>query len=151
MSTRGQKPQPTQMRVIRGNPGKRAMPKNEAKSDIHSGRCPPGLSKEARRHWRKVSKQLIDSKLMTKLDEDALVLYCEAYARWSNANKEIEKYGMVVNSPSGYPIQSPFLAISNKAFEQMKAILVEFGMTPSSRTRVSPVSDGGSGGGWSDL
>lgn len=33
-------------------------------------------------------------------------------------------------------MQSPFLAIANKAFEQMRAMLVEFGMTPSSRSRV---------------
>lgn len=45
------------------------------------------------------------------------------------------KYGTVVKSPSGYPIQSPYLAIANKAHEQMTKLLAEFGMTPSSRSR----------------
>ena len=34
------------------------------------------------------------------------------------------------------PMQSPYLAIANKAMEQMRAMLTEFGMSPSSRTRV---------------
>ncbi|MFP3569823.1 P27 family phage terminase small subunit [Paraburkholderia sp. SIMBA_030] len=34
---------------------------------------------------------------------------------------------------SRHPIQSPYLAIANKAHEQMAHMLAEFGMTPSSR------------------
>jgi phage terminase small subunit len=33
-------------------------------------------------------------------------------------------------------MQSPYLAVANKAMEQMRALLAEFGMSPSSRTRV---------------
>ena len=32
---------------------------------------------------------------------------------------------------SAYPMQNPYLAIANTAIKQMKAFLVEFGMTPS--------------------
>ncbi len=45
-------------------------------------------------------------------------------------------YGVMVKSPNGFPMQSPFLAVANKAMEQMRALLAEFGMSPSSRTRV---------------
>jgi hypothetical protein len=34
---------------------------------------------------------------------------------------------------------SSYLAIANKAFEQLSKMLTEFGMTPSSRSRVSKV------------
>jgi P27 family predicted phage terminase small subunit len=34
-------------------------------------------------------------------------------------------------------MQSPYLAILNKAIEQMRTFIVEFGMTPSSRARVT--------------
>jgi len=33
-------------------------------------------------------------------------------------------------------MQSPFLAVANKALEQMRSFLGEFGMTPASRTRL---------------
>jgi hypothetical protein len=51
---------------------------------------------------------------------------------------------MIVRSPRGYPIQSPYLAIANKAWQQVQQGLAEFGMSPSARTRVSatrPVLD----------
>jgi P27 family predicted phage terminase small subunit len=44
----------------------------------------------------------------------------------------------MVRSPSGYPIQNPMLAIANKAQEQCLKILAEFGLTPSSRSRIRP-------------
>jgi P27 family predicted phage terminase small subunit len=53
-----------------------------------------------------------------------------------HANRQIQEFGPLVKAPSGYPMQSPFLAIANKAFDQMRAMLTEFGMTPSSRTKV---------------
>ena len=34
-------------------------------------------------------------------------------------------------------MQSPYLAVANKAMEQIKAMLTEFGMSPSSRSRVT--------------
>jgi len=43
----------------------------------------------------------------------------------------------VIKSPSGFPIQSPYLAIANKAMDQMTKLLTEFGMSPSSRTCVA--------------
>jgi len=48
----------------------------------------------------------------------------------------VREMGMIVKSPKGYPIQNPFLAIANKAQRTCMDILTEFGMTPSSRTRV---------------
>ena len=70
-------------------------------------------------------------------DGAALALYCQAWARWVEAEANLVRYGTVIKSQSGFPIQSPYLAIANKAMAQMARILVEFGMSPSSRTRVS--------------
>ncbi len=39
-------------------------------------------------------------------------------------------------APSGYPVQSPYLLIANKAMEQMEKMLSHFGMSPSTRTKV---------------
>jgi P27 family predicted phage terminase small subunit len=43
----------------------------------------------------------------------------------------------MVKSPNGFPMQSPYLAVANKAMEQMRGLLTEFGMSPASRTRIS--------------
>lgn len=74
--------------------------------------------------------------VLTEIDGTALAIYCQAYSTWVEATERIKKTGMIVKAPSGYPIQNPYLAIANKAIDQMKSLLAEFGMTPSSRSRV---------------
>jgi len=73
---------------------------------------------------------------MTNLDNAALGMYCESYAKYVDANKKIHKLGTIIKAPSGYPIPSPYLSIACKAFEEMRKMLVEFGMTPSSRAGI---------------
>jgi P27 family predicted phage terminase small subunit len=46
--------------------------------------------------------------------------------------------GTVVKSKTtGAVYQNPYLAVANRAMKQMRDFLTEFGMTPSSRSRVS--------------
>lgn len=142
----GRKPKPTALSIVQGNPGKRPLPKNEPKPKAVAPNAPAVLSVEAKKHWRIVVKQLHASKLMTRLDIDALVIYCESYARWVDAVDQLREEGLIIKSPQGYSVQNPLLSISNKAFDQMRAMLVEFGMTPSSRTKVTAVDDSKKGG-----
>jgi hypothetical protein len=43
----------------------------------------------------------------------------------------------MVKSPTGYPIQSPYLAIANRQADLMVRVASEFGFTPASRSRIS--------------
>lgn len=132
----GRKPKPTALKLITGNPGKRALPKFEPKPQP-GAEMPDWLSDEAKAQWALVAQQLEASGILTQIDGPALGLYCEAFARWRHANDQVVKFGSVVKAPSGFPVQSPFLAIANRAWDQMMKALVEFGMTPSSRSRVT--------------
>ena len=128
-------PVPTVLKLLRGNPGKRSL--NEDEPQPPSGaEMPDYLTPEAAAHWPKVSTQLADAGVLTEIDQTALAMYCEAFAMWRHASDQVAKFGAVVKSPSGYPVQSPYLSISNRAYEQMLRLLGEFGMTPSARTRV---------------
>lgn len=133
---RGRKPTPTALKMVRGNPGGRPLNKNEpmpppAEIDV----APDWLSPDAATHWPLVAKQLHGAGLLTTIDTAALGLYCEAFARWMDANEKVVKLGAVVKSKHGYPIPSPYLQVSNQAYAQMVRMLTEFGMTPSSRSR----------------
>ena len=86
--------------------------------------------------------------MLTRVDGKALAAYCHCFARWFEAEKELEKLGIIVEEPIlGGPIndreivgykykRNPAVSISNDALRLMRAYLVEFGMTPSSRTRI---------------
>ena len=38
---------------------------------------------------------------------------------WSEAMEQLQKYGTIVKSPTGFPIQSPYMAIANRQAELM--------------------------------
>src|SRR5262245_25415667 len=128
-------PKPTELRILAGNPGHRPLPENEPKPEL-GAEMPDFLSAAAQEHWPKIARQLESVGVLTRMDAVALALYCETFARWKHANDQVFRFGTVIKSPNGYPMQSPWLQISNKAHEQMVRLLVEFGMTPSSRTRL---------------
>jgi P27 family predicted phage terminase small subunit len=133
----GRKPKPTALKALAGNPGKRALNRNEPRpAGIPT--APKHLDREAKREWKRVSSELIALGLLTSVDRAALAAYCAAYSRWITAEENVQKFGAVIKSPkSGYPIQNPFLGIANTALDQMRKFLTEFGMTPASRSRLS--------------
>jgi P27 family predicted phage terminase small subunit len=140
MSTPGRRPTPTALKVLRGNPSKRPVNEREPRPPATTPRCPPHLSKEARREWRRTAKLLAEMGLLTSVDRAALALYCEAWARWVEAEQALQKYGVVMKSPNGFPVPSPYLGIATRAMEQVRHLLAEFGMSPASRSRVSAPS-----------
>jgi P27 family predicted phage terminase small subunit len=99
--------------------------------------CPPELSPAAQREWARLAGELSKLNLITNLDRGALATYCGAYGMWAEAMEQIQKYGTMVKSPTGFPIQSPYLSIANRQAEIMMRIASEFGFTPASRSRIS--------------
>jgi P27 family predicted phage terminase small subunit len=143
MAVRGAKPLPTNVKELHGTLRKHRTNKHEPKSKPGIPGCPKELSPKANVEWKRMSKQLFKMGLLTTIDRAALSLYCEAYARWIDAIQQIQKHGVVLKSPNGFPIQSPYLAIANKAADQVRLLVAEFGMSPASRTRVKaePMED----------
>ena len=66
-----------------------------------------------------------------------LTAYCVAWGTWKDATQKISVFGMVIKTKTGYPMQSPYIPIANKAMTTMKGLMTEFGMTPSARAHVS--------------
>jgi len=133
---RGRKPTPTALRALRGNPGRRLLNRREPKPKGGLPPCPPNVKGEARAAWRQIAKMLRDAGIGTVLDRNAMMLLVEAWQTWVTATTALRQSGLLIKSPSGYPLQNPLLAIANKAHEQLVRLLAEFGMTPASRTRI---------------
>ena len=137
---RGRRPKPTRLKVLTGNPGKRPLNKDEPKPEVVAPECPAELGPVARREWDRLVGELMSLRILTNLDRAALAAYCGAYAMWAEATESIQKYGSMVKSPTGYPVQSPYVSIANRQAEIMMRIASEFGFTPASRSRISTSS-----------
>ena len=146
----GRKPQPTKLKVLHGNPGKRELNKNEPQPEIMIPSPPEHLNDAAKEEWDRVSGELYTLKLLSSIDRSALAAYCQAYGRWVSAEKGIESKGLLVKTTNGNVIQSPLVGIANKSLLIMHKFLVEFGMTPSSRSRIT-VGEGDMGGKFAGL
>ncbi len=133
---RGPKPAPAHLKLLRGNPGKRPINRREPKPPSRIPTCPDHLTAAARKEWKRITVQLDAAGLLTELDRTGLAAYCVAYARWCDAEKKLATFGVVIKSPNNWPIQSPYLAIANKAMAQLQGSLAEFGLSPSARTRL---------------
>jgi P27 family predicted phage terminase small subunit len=134
---RGRRPKPPRLKLLTGNPGKRPLNTNEPKPEVATPDCPVELGPVARREWDRMAPQLAALQILTQLDRAALAAYCGAYAMWAEATEAIQKYGTMVKSPTGYPVQSPYVSIANRQAEIMMRIASEFGFTPASRSRIS--------------
>ena len=133
----GTKPTPTALRKLRGNPGKRPLPKGEPKPKrVSAPRCPTGMSKGAQTHWRREGARLAVVGLLTEADLLAFRRMCEDLAVADEAMEQVAKYGMVIKTTNGNLIQSPYLGIANRLYDRALRIMTEFGMTPSARTRI---------------
>ncbi len=134
----GRRPTPTNIKLVQGNPGKRKIgaAAGEPIPAIRLPRPPDGLSAAAVKEWRRLGKQLAELGLMSPLDRNAFATYCEAWAQWLDATREIQNKGMLIRAPSGYPMVNPFFTIARQCVKQMDSLLAEFGLTPGARTRL---------------
>jgi len=185
MGKRGPQPLPANVHLLRGNPSKKTVADltDGFQPEVEIPNCPRHLLPEARKEWSRITPELERYGLVSKLDRTALALYCQAYARWVWAEQQMardqalaaqrradaeakgEVYlggdGLTVMTPSGHMTYSPHWVIGNKAQQQVKDFLAQFGMSPSSRSAVAPSSvrqrdlfpddDGGEKGGYAAL
>jgi P27 family predicted phage terminase small subunit len=134
---RGRRPKPSRVKVLTGNPGKRPLNAKEPMPEAKVPDCPAELGPVARREWDRLASERGKLRILTALDRSILAAYCNAYGLWAEATEAIQKFGTMVKSPSGFPIQSPYVAIANRQAEIMMRIASEFGFTPASRSRIS--------------
>ena len=102
---------------------------------------PDWLQGEAAEEWRRLAPVLYRLGLLTEIDGAALATYCATYARWRDAERHLAADGMVITGKGGYLCQSPYIPIANRCIAQMRSFLIEFGMTPSARSKVQTSAD----------
>lgn len=135
----GRKTKPTALKKLEGNPGKRPLNVKEISPEPVSPTCPGWLLPEAKREWRRVYSQLLQLGLLSQIDRAALAGYCQAYARWRQAEQAIGKkltYGYTNKAGARNKLAKPQVAIAQRYLELVRAFCSEFGLTPSSRGRM---------------
>jgi len=149
----GRKTKPTNLKILEGNPGKRPLPKDEPRPAGGAPACPEWLCSLAKQEWERIAPQLEVLGLLTPVDMVALAGYCEFYAEFKIAREFVHKHGTTYEAwernEAGEPIYDdegrkvlryshkyPQVSVAHQAFQQIRSLCSEFGLTPSARGRI---------------
>jgi P27 family predicted phage terminase small subunit len=139
------RPKPTALKELEGNPGNRILNHEEPKPKLGYPERPRGLSFCAQREFGRICDLLNQLHLLAETDGKALAMYCDAYADWEDANRKcradgnwtsepiINKEGDVVGVKEKV---APWFMVKVTAMKVMKSYLIEFGLTPASRSKL---------------
>ena len=133
---RGNRPKPTVLKLITGNPGRRPLNAQEAKPAVQVPEPPELMKGDALLEWQRVTPLLAEVGLIAQLDRAIIAAYCKCWARWIECERMLETTGLIVKSPNGYPMYSPYLAASNKAMDQLRQLSEKIGLSGSARSRI---------------
>lgn len=144
---RGRKPLPSHLKLVTGNPGKRAINRNEPKAPAGRPSCPAHASDKARETWGYVVGILEDMGILSLVDALAIEMLCEAYADFVRASADLKAFGSsyyeTVNEAGSVMYRAhPALAKKQDADRRIRGWLAEFGLTPSARSRIKLGNDG---------
>ena len=144
---RGQRPMPTALKLLRGNPGKQRLPANEPQPEqtIEVPDPPPFITGYAADEWWTVGTELHRLGLLTKVDCAPLAAYCYAYGQWRLAAESLARMaandrimnGQIIKTKYGDAAVNPLLSIARKHAGDMVRFAAEFGLTPAARTHIS--------------
>jgi P27 family predicted phage terminase small subunit len=138
MAKRGVAPQPTQLKLLRGNPGRRPLNAAEPKPRRTRPKMPDWLDDEAKSKWRALAPELFGLGLLTIVDGDALAAYCQACAEFKIATETLRTEGRTFRTDNGYIVPHPAAVQQARATKTIKEFSAHFGLDPSGRSKLTP-------------
>lgn len=143
MGKRGPPPKPSKLKKLQGTHRKDRAARNELEAKPGVPAMPSWLNAEARAEWRRIVPQLEALGILSDVDGGMLADYCTAHALAVNATKKYQREGMV-KTINGQLQKHPAVKIAQEARAQARLLAAEFGLSPSSRSRISaPAADEG--------
>ena len=111
------RPTPTAMKKLAGNPGKRPMNEHEPMPAGGAPACPEWMEGDALREWNRIVPELDRLGVLTSVDGAVLEAHCLTYGE------------IVSTVKSGEPLKAALLG-------QMRAYAAELGLSPASRAKL---------------
>ncbi|HEY2361188.1 MAG TPA: phage terminase small subunit P27 family [Candidatus Angelobacter sp.] len=138
------------MKALTGNPGHRPLNEDEPAPPEGVPDMPAGLSAAAQEEWHRIIPILQGMRVLTIAYSAAVAGYCQAYARWFEAEADIVAHGSIIEEPiirrrrgeddeiAGHKRKkNPAVAISNESMKIMRVFLSDLGLSPASLQKVS--------------
>ena len=137
----GRRPIPTAVKKLKGTA---VANKDEPAPDVlvALGEPPAFIGEYGAEEWHRVGPVLIRLGLLTEADLVAFTAYCMTVQVMIEAKQDIDRNGMTIEGVRGV-VRNPALATFAAATTSLRNLAVEFGMTPSARSRLHTSADDG--------
>ena len=136
---RGRPKLPTEIKKLQGTEDKRWMVENEMKvlpmDEIPE--APKTFNAGTKKIWDSVCIELKRNGLLASCDLELLRGYCILLNQFADANKMVEKEGLVTVSRHGEQVVNPWYRVQCESLKQATQIGQLFGITPSARSRIN--------------
>lgn len=138
VGVRGRTPLPDALKHAQGTLKKSRVNHAQARFDVPKIdlKPPMTLNTYGKRLWKEMLPKLIETGLFSDGDYQAFELLCMAYGDLIQARKDLKQSGTVVITEQGTVYQHPNVGIANQAWNRVKLMLGQFGLTPAERSRV---------------
>lgn len=135
MGRRGPAPMPTKLRLIHGD-NQHRVNKDEPKPRAVLPECPPEVAPAVRDIWDYTLGELDHMRIVSAIDRDALLCYCEAVVKHREASAVLAQTKILVKGALGGLVRNPALQVQRDSAQTILVFAREFGLTPSARSQI---------------
>lgn len=138
---------PTAIKELHGTKRKdRTVPNEWKPTGAVTFAAPTELNEWGVAMWNELMQEFQNVKLLSRVDYSALVVLCNEYGTYMEADDLIKAQGLqievAVYDKNGQVVGSrteknPMISVRNESARNFANLMREFGLTPSSRTKIS--------------
>lgn len=136
----GPKPQPAEIKALKGNPGRRPLAPAPADLGLFSSEPPKSLKRKPKAVWKHFAEAWRGLRFIRASDEPALERYCHDLAAWRDVTDRLEKVdGNIYETKSTHGTMlrvHPYFLVQDRLAKRLEAFEDRFGLNPASRQRI---------------
>lgn len=135
------RPKPSAEKKLTGNPGHR--PENKHEPVFEGGTSPPKwLDSYAKTEWKRLGPKLSVNGMLTPADRVAFTAYVIGFSLARRAHNDLELLeGLTIKTDTGVVKTRPQVDVLLRSLDTCRKFLIEFGLTPASRSKLEIPKD----------
>ena len=134
----GNRPEPTALRILKGDTskGKKPIPTNDLRLKPEIPPMPKFKNKRATAAWKRLVGIMDGMNVITRADAFLMEAFCKTWARYEEANEMADEEGPVHNGD-----RNAWAITEERSLTAVNRMMGMLGLSPSDRTKIVPIGD----------
>jgi P27 family predicted phage terminase small subunit len=134
----GRRRTPTALKLLKGETRESRLNRSAPKPTGSRPAMPRGMSQRSRAVWRRQTRAMAKTGVLTVVDSDALRAYCDAVARYEEAEAKYHELGpLVEGARSGELVKNPLHQVVRDNAMLMARLATLLAFVPSAREGIT--------------